>query len=136
ATDDDNRKVRPKFSESPWEFSLRWGLGSGFPFTQTQGYFEKLDFQDNGGQTDITTQNGQLGILLSDELNGGRLPYYHRLDLSVKRRWVFANKVLLEVVGSAINTYNRQNIFYFDRVRFEAVYQLPVVPSLGVTVKY
>jgi len=136
ATDDDNRKVRPKFSESPWEFSLRWGLGSGFPFTQTQGYFEKLDFQDNGGQTDISTQNGQLGILLSDELNGGRLPYYHRLDLSVKRRWVFANKVLLEVVGSAINTYNRQNIFYFDRVRFEAVYQLPIVPSLGVTVKY
>ncbi|MEM7657146.1 MAG: TonB-dependent receptor, partial [Bacteroidota bacterium] len=134
--DDGQTYVRPKFNESPWEFSLRWSLGSGFPFTQTQGYFEKLDFLEDGAQTDITTQNGDLGLILSDDLNGGRLPYYHRLDLSVKRRWLFGNKVLMELAASAINTYNRRNIFYFDRIRFAPVYQLPVIPSLGVTVKY
>ena len=115
---------------------MRWGLGSGFPFTQTQGFFEQVDFDPDGGQTDIVTQNGELGILLSDELNGGRLPYYHRLDLSAKRRFLFDNKVLVELSLSAINTYNRQNIFYFDRVRFEPVYQLPFVPTAGITVKY
>jgi hypothetical protein len=134
--DDLKRLIRPKFTERKWEASIRWSLGSGFPFTQTQGYFEKLNFLENGAQTDIATQNGTLGLLLADELNGGRLPYYHRLDISVKKRWLIRNKVLLEGSFNAVNVYNRRNIFYFDRVAFEPVYQLPVLPSLGITVKY
>jgi hypothetical protein len=126
----------PKFKTHAWEFSVRWTMGSGFPFTQTQGFFEKLTLDENGALTDVSTQNGTLGIILADELNGGRLPYYHRLDLSAKRRWLVGNKVLIEANFNLINTYDRQNIFYFDRVRFEPVYQLPVLPSLGVTIKY
>jgi hypothetical protein len=130
------RKVAPKFKEHAWEFSVRWTMGSGFPFTQTQGYFEKITFLGEGAQTDIATQNGQLGLILADELNGGRLPYYHRLDLSAKRKWIIRNSWLLEVNASLINTYDRDNIFYFDRVRFQPVYQLPVLPSLGITIAY
>lgn len=136
AQDENLRSIRPKFNESKWEASLRWTIGSGFPFTQTQGYFEKLDFLGGGAQTDVTTQNGNLGILLSEELNTGRLPYYHRLDLSAKRRWLFGNAFLVEINASLINAYDRDNIFFFDRVRFEAVYQLPVIPSLGLTMKF
>ncbi|MEO0898984.1 MAG: TonB-dependent receptor [Bacteroidota bacterium] len=132
----DEVRRRPKFREKKWEVSMRWTLGSGFPFTQTQGYFEKQFFTQDGAQTDVFTQNGSLGILLSDELNAGRLPYYHRLDLSAKRRWSIADKILFELNMSLINTYNRQNIFYFDRVRFEPIYQLPAIPSVGLTVKY
>ncbi|MCI4667541.1 MAG: TonB-dependent receptor [Bacteroidia bacterium] len=127
---------RPKFNDPKWEVSLRWNLGSGFPFTQTQGFFEQVDFTGEGAQTEVERQNGDLGILLSDDLNGGRLPYFHRLDLSAKRRWLLGEKVLLESNLSLINTYNRQNIFYFDRIRYEPVFQLPFVPSLGITVKY
>ncbi|MEM9985476.1 MAG: TonB-dependent receptor, partial [Bacteroidota bacterium] len=136
ARSETNRPIKPKFTDSVWELGLRWSLGSGFPFTQTQGYFEKLDFRDDGAQTDISTQNGQLGLILADELNGGRLPYYHRLDLSAKRRWLIKNRFLVEASASAINVYNRRNIFYFDRVRFATVFQFPFVPSLGVTLKY
>lgn len=136
AKDDNGYRTRPKFSETPWEFSFRWTLGSGFPFTQTQGYFEKLNFNDNGALTDISSQNGTLGLILSDDLNGGRLPYYHRLDLSAKRRWLINNKVLMELSANLINTYNRKNIFYFDRIAFEPVYQLPVIPSVGLLVRY
>ena len=92
-----NQGKRPKFKESKWELSTRWTMGSGFPFTQTQGYFEKVNFLDNGTQTDVFNQNGQLGLILSDDLNGGRLPYYHRLDFSAKRRWVLQQKVLMEL---------------------------------------
>ncbi len=134
--DEAGRRLRPKFTDPVWEVSLRWGLGSGFPFTQTQGYFEKLNFNDNGAQTDISTQNGSLGLLLAEELNGGRLPYYHRLDLAVRRRFLFSNKVLLELSASAINAYNRQNLFYFDRERFASVFQLPIMPTLGATFRY
>jgi hypothetical protein len=129
-------RIRPKFNTHRWEMSLRWNLGSGFPFTQTQGYYEQLGFSRDGGQTDLATQNGQLGIILSDELNGGRLPYYHRLDFSIKRRFVLRNAVLFELDATAINIYNRENLFYFDRDRFVPVYQLPFVPTLGLTIKY
>lgn len=115
---------------------MRWTLGSGFPFTQTQSFFEKLDFQENGAQTPITTQNGTLGLILTDELNGGRLPYYHRLDFSARKRWVFFNKMLLEADLTLINAYDRDNIFYFDRIRLEVVYQLPILPSAGLTLKF
>ncbi len=130
------RRVNPKFNDPKWELSLRWTLGSGFPFTQTQGYFEKLDFRENGAQTPVATQNGGLQLILSDELNGGRLPYYHRLDFSVRRRWVFSNSILLELDATLVNAYDRNNIFYFDRVRFEVIYQLPVLPSLGLTMRF
>ncbi len=134
--DGSGRKRLPKFKEHAWEFGLRWTLGSGFPFTQTQGYFEKLDFFDDGAQTDIAIQNGDLALILADQLNGGRLPYYHRMDLSAKRRWLIKNSWLLELNFSLINTYDRKNIFYFDRVRFTPIYQLPVLPTLGLTIKY
>ncbi len=134
--DDEDLEGRRKFNEKKWELSMRWNLGSGFPFTQTQGFFEKLDFLDNGAQTDYTTQNGNLGILYAEELNGGRLPYYHRLDISGKRRWVFNNKFLFEAQAGIINLYNRRNVFYFDRVRFATIYQLPLLPSVGLTLKF
>ena len=127
---------RTKFRESKWAFSGRWTMGSGFPFTQTQGYFEKLNFIEDGAQTDIFSQNGQLGLILSDELNGGRLPYYHRLDFSAKRRWLLQNAFLLELSLNAINVYNRDNIFYFDRIRFAPVYQLPFLPTVGIMIRY
>ncbi|MEM0996577.1 MAG: carboxypeptidase-like regulatory domain-containing protein [Bacteroidota bacterium] len=127
---------RPKFDEKKWEFSIRWNLGSGFPFTQTQGFFEKIDFLQNGSQTNYVNQNGTLGVLYAEEINGGRLPYYHRLDMSAKRRWVFANRILLEANLSLINLYNRANVFYFDRIRYATINQLPILPSLGLTLKF
>ncbi|MCS7086503.1 MAG: TonB-dependent receptor, partial [Bacteroidia bacterium] len=81
-------KTSSKYLEAKWEFSARFTYGSGFPFTQTQGFFEKILFDlRQGTTTDIVTQNGILGVLMSSDYNGGRLPPYHRLDLSFKRRF-------------------------------------------------
>jgi hypothetical protein len=113
----------------PTEISFRWNFGSGFPFTQTQGYYEKFDFLQ-GLSGDYTQGNGKLGILY-DQLNGGRLPYYHRLDFSVKRTWKMKNKNDLQAVISITNVYNRANIFYYDRVNNIRVNQLPFLPSAG-----
>ncbi|MCF8276826.1 MAG: TonB-dependent receptor [Flavobacteriales bacterium] len=113
-----------------WEASVRWNLGSGFPFTQTAGFYENLVFT-NGVNTDYTTQNGTLGVQYG-ELNKGRLPYYHRLDLSVKRKFEVGSTTLDIVVGLT-NVYNRKNVFYIDRVRYERVNQLPILPSLGLS---
>jgi hypothetical protein len=116
-----------------WEASVRWNLGSGFPFTQTAGFYENLIF-DDGINTDYTTQNGTLGVEYG-ELNKGRLPFYHRLDLSVKRTFEIGSTQLDAVLG-VTNVYNRENIFYIDRVRYERVNQLPILPSLGISWKF
>lgn len=136
AVSENGKAVRSRFSESRWEVSGRFTMGSGFPFTQTQGYYPQNNFYANGSQTDYATQNGGLGILLSSDYNGGRLPYYHRFDMAAKRRFVFNNRIMLEFNASLINVYNRRNIFYYDRVRYVPVYQLPVLPSLGISFTY
>ncbi len=113
-----------------WEFSTRWNLGSGFPFTQTQGFYEKIPFHD-GINTDYTTANGELGIVYGP-LNQGRLPYYHRLDANLKKTIATGQDSEIEITISITNVYNRQNIFYFDRIRYERVNQLPFMPSIGM----
>ena len=117
-----------------WEFGARWNLGSGFPFTQIQGFYEYLTFP-GGVNTNFITENGQLGIIYG-ELFNGRLPVYHRLDVNVKRNiYLSANsKVVVDL--SVSNVYDRKNIFYVDLVTNEIVYQLPFMPSLGISLYF
>lgn len=122
-------------SDESWELSARWNFGTGFPFTQTAGFYESIDFLDGIG-TDYTTANGTLGIIYDDKLNGGRLPTYHRLDLSAKKKFEFSNGNTMEATASVTNVYDRENIFYFDRVRYERVNQLPILPSLALSYNF
>lgn len=117
-----------------YEFSMRWNYGSGFPFTPTAGFYEALTFQD-GINTDYIHQNGNLGYFYG-ELNSKRLPDYHRLDVTIKRSFVFSKRNMLDLVFSVTNVYSRNNIFYFDRILFERVDQLPILPSFGFNWKF
>ena len=117
-----------------WEFNVRWNYGSGFPFTKTAGFYEYLNFA-NGLYTDPNTANGYLGISYGD-LNQGRLPDYHRMDISLKKTLLLSEHSEMEILASLINVYNRENIFYFDRIRYKRVNQLPVLPSLGVNMTF
>ncbi|MDP2176781.1 MAG: TonB-dependent receptor [Bacteroidota bacterium] len=112
-----------------WSANARWNFGSGFPFTQTQGLYEKFDFQ-NGPSANYATSNGQLGILYGG-FNEGRLPTYHRLDMSVKYNFKMTKKIKSWIVLSVTNVYNRPNIFYFDRVNYTRVDQLPILPAIS-----
>jgi hypothetical protein len=116
--------------------SARWNLGSGFPFTQTRGFFNYLDFL-GGVSTPYQTENPeQVGVLFSEIRNGGRLPYYHRLDLSVQKNFKFSKYTGLELNASITNAYNRPNIFYFDRISYRRVNQLPLIPSLSAKIYF
>jgi hypothetical protein len=118
-------------SQLTWEISARWNFGSGFPFTQTQGYYEQINF-DGGIYADYTQENGELGIIYAD-INEGRLPTYHRFDMNFKKRFYLSENAKLDVDLSLVNIYNRDNVFYRDRITGEVVYQLPFMPSLGIT---
>lgn len=120
-------------SRKQWEFSGRWNLGSGFPFTQVSGFYEQYQFENMG--MSIIEDDGELGIIYG-ELNQGQLPWYHRLDLDLKRKFWFSDNVILEADFSVTNVYNRDNIFYVDIVTGENIYQLPIMPSIGLTLSF
>lgn len=118
-----------------WELGARWNYGSGFPFTLTQGFYGQQNVQ-NGIDADVLTQNPDLGIIYSEKRNSGHLPDYNRLDISLKKTIEFNKNLKVEILGSLTNAYNRDNIFYFDRVTYTRVDQLPILPSLTVTVDF
>jgi len=117
-----------------WEAFIRWNFGTGFPFTPTQLYYEQIPMADEILSNYLHT-NGNLGFLYG-EWNEKRLPPYHRLDFSIKKRFNFNEHVRLDLDFSIINVYNRENIFYIDRVTNKRINQLPFLPGLGASFSF
>jgi len=117
-----------------WELDGRYNYGSGFPFTPTQGYYEEIIFNQNMG-TNYTNSNGNLGILFGS-YNSRRLPYYSRFDISLKKTFFIGKYSKLLIDAGETNILNQQNIFYFARITYTRVDQLPIMPSLGVNFSF
>mgnify|MGYP003635531384 CR=1 FL=1 len=120
--------------DKTWTVNARFNFGSGFPFTQVEGYFEGFDFSGGLG-TDYTTANGNLGTKYAN-INQGRLPDYGRLDIDVSKVFAISQYTKLEVNAGITNVTNRENIFYFDKNSFTRVNQLPLLPSIGASLKF
>ena len=118
-----------------WEASARWNFGSGFPFTQTQGAYLQSNFGSGINSSYITDNSNNVTLQLG-ELNKGRLPTYHRLDLSLKRTFNFSEYSSLVANVGVTNVYNRKNVFYVNRITGKVLYQLPIIPSVGLTFKF
>jgi len=115
-----------------WYASSIWNYYSGLPFTELIGYYDKFYLQDlnNVGQG---AGEFQPHTILADR-NLGRLPDYHRLDLSLsKRLQISALRLMLGV--DVINVYNRENIFYYDRETGERVNMLPLMVTAVIKVE-
>lgn len=121
--------------DKTWELSARYNFGSGFPFTPTRGYVNNQTFTRPDGSPmvdyDYTDENGDVKVLYGD-LNSRRLPNYHRFDISARKFWEIGKYTRFEVNAGATNIMNRENIFYFDRVNFKRVNQLPIMPTIGI----
>lgn len=115
-----------------WQSSISWFFNSGLPFTQIAGYYDKLYLNDLfnigslfGAYTPFT--------VLGDR-NLGRLPTYHRLDLSVSKKFTFYF-TNVSVSLNVLNVYDRKNIFYFDRETGKQVNMLPILPTATLRVE-
>ena len=118
-----------------YEVSARWNMGSGLPFTQTQGYYQAQGV--NGGiSLDYVGSNSNYLAVQYGGLNEGRLPFYHRLDLNAKRNIKMKKNMELDINVGVTNTYDRRNVFYIDRITGERVDQLPILPNVGVDFKF
>ena len=115
------------------DVTFRWELGSGFPFTQTVGYYDRFLLGNvfTGGYVGET---GQPYSILGDK-NGARLPSYHRLDMSVVYRFtlsVFKGSFGVHI----INLYDHKNLFYFDRTTGKRIDMLSFFPSATLNLEY
>lgn len=115
----------------PYDFSVRWNLGSGLPFNQVRG-FDRYVLLDRG--VDLTEVPGDVRVLY-DEPFGGELPFYHRLDVSVDRAFPFKGGVFTLQAG-VINVYDRSNIFALDVFTLEKTDQLPIIPTVGARIDF
>ena len=119
-----------------WEFTARWNLGSGLPFKQTNGVYESPEITNIS--EDYIDNNANELTFLYETQNDGRLPTYHRFDVNLKKSFTSKKFKYLkwDLVAGVTNAYSRQNIFYVNRVTNEKVYQLPIMPSLALSVKF
>ncbi len=114
-----------------WQFDIRWNFGSGFPYTQNQGYYPYYLPTDGIGD-DYVSANENISFFLAD-LNKARLPAYHRLDANIKKKFFIGERNVIELNAGVTNLYNYRNIFYVNRISNQIVYQLPLIYSFGLS---
>ncbi len=116
-----------------FSISFKWNFATGYPFTQLRGFYEELIFE-NGTHTNIPKENGAIGLYY-DDYNESRLPTYHRLDASINKTFkIKTSKIKLNF--NITNIYNRENIFYYNRITNERVNQLPFLYSFGINYSF
>ena len=121
--------------DSEWEFSARWNLGSGLPFTQISGVYQPIQIEGQISDDFLSDNPDQVSFLYGG-LNEGRLTAYHRLDVNLKRTMTLKESIGLEFNAGITNVYSRNNIFYYNKVTGEEVYQLPIMPSIGIEMTF
>ena len=113
---------------SNYKINAGWQLGSGLPYTRPIGFDDFIRFEDK--LPNIKNDPGIPRIVLDRPYNG-RLPIYHRLDISAERTFDLKFGQFKTQVG-AINTYNQENIFYYDVYTQRQINQLPLYPYLSL----
>jgi hypothetical protein len=130
---DQRHKLNVTGGRSYMGFNLdaRWELGSGKPYTEIFGY----DFSIRLPFENPNTSPGTARILYSEPYNG-RMPWYHRLDVSISRDLELKGNSRLETQLGVINAYNRRNIFNFDYGTLQRVDQSPFFPYLSLRMMF
>ncbi len=135
-----------------WTLGASFRYGTGFPHTTPTGH-EAVVVEHAGGDAAILTHSETGAVRFRPRFGGpeerytGRLPAYHRLDLRLTRAFDGlgrGGRLYLDV----LNVYNRRNVLAYQYaavvdpgevrpvVYQQALYMLPLVPSLGFSVSF
>lgn len=116
-----------------FDVSLRWSLGSGLPFTETVGFYDRLHLT-NLLRGSYLGETGESYVMLGSR-NARRLPTFHQLDASATYRFVL--EPIRGTVGvNIVNVYNQKNIFYVDRKTSQQVNMLPFFPTATLNITF
>lgn len=115
-----------------FDLSVRWQFGSGLPYNQSIGFdqFILLDSLVN-----VLEEPGTARVLYRRPYTG-RLPAYHRLDVSLDRAFRLGPLVTATVQAGVLNAYDRRNLFYLDLFTLRRIDQLPLLPTFGLKLEF
>lgn len=117
-----------------WKFTGAWVYATGQAYTEVLGRYSLYDSPEFG--------NDDSNSFTVGKVNAGRLPSYHRLDVSFARKGTFFGLGESELQLQVINLYSRRNVWFqsfdFDDnpVSQSDVNLLPLVPAISYTVKF
>jgi outer membrane cobalamin receptor len=115
------------------DFTLRWDYGSGYPFTQNAGFYNRLTLSGIGTDP-FPSGTGSPSRALGQK-NAARLPAYHRLDAGITYRISFGG--FRGTVGaSVINLSDQKNILYYDRNTGKTDYMIPFYPTASLSLEF
>ncbi len=110
--------------------SARWQFGSGRPFTQIVGFYNRLPraapWAETPGAAGEPTPAWAAPY-------AARLPAYHRLDLSAAYR-LRAGLADVRLQLGLVNAYDQDNLFDYDFLTGRRTNQLPLLPTAGLRV--
>lgn len=122
--------INENFLIGQWVLGASYTYGTGQPMRRPLGIIE-------GESIDGYPEN----IVLYGRLDSYRMPSYSRLDISARRVY-YKRKYLIEPYIQIVNVLSTSNpsstIYYRDGDDFKKSdsYNLPLIPSLGVNVKW
>jgi hypothetical protein len=127
---DRRHQVSAQFNAELGDYSvgMHWQFGTGLPFTRPLGFDEMLQFRQKLPY--VKEEFGATRALI-DKPYQGRMPDYHRLDISVKRS-IELKFAQMELQAGAINLYDKINLFYYDVYKHQRFDQLPIAPYFSV----
>ncbi len=115
------------------DVGVRWEFGSGYPFTQTVSFYDRLTL-GGIGRTPVTSETGKPYSVLGEK-NASRLPAYHRMDLFAS--YTFDVGSSSGSVGLSLsNVYDNDNILFYDRKTLQKITMLPFLPSASLKVNF
>ncbi len=115
-----------------FNFNVRWQFGTGLPFNESLG-FDRWVLLDS--LVNVTEIPGEERVLYGRPYTG-RLPTYHRLDISLDREFRIGPTTFLTIQTGILNAYDRRNLFFLDLFTLRRVDQLPFIPTLGIKLEY
>ncbi|TDI71134.1 MAG: TonB-dependent receptor [Bacteroidetes bacterium] len=120
------------FSLYGYKLGIRFQYGSGLPYSRAVGFDEFILLD---GPTDVFEEEGATRVLYGQPYDG-RLPSYHRLDISLDKSFTFVGGTRLVLQAGVTNAYDRTNLFYVDLFTLRSLDQLPLIPSFGLKFEF
>ncbi len=126
-----------------FNLSLVWMYGSNYPYTEPIGVKPRILVSD----TSVMIARVGDKVILDPDYGGlrnffnARKPPYHRLDMRLTyRRMIWGNN--WDFYIDIMNVYNRKNVVAYDfsisngEIKRRAVTMLPILPTIGISVKF
>ncbi len=113
--------------------STRWQFGSGLPYTPVQG-FDGFILMDRA--VDVARVRGFPRVIYESVPYRAQLPAYHRLDVTLERKFELIRSVDMTVQLGVLNAYDRNNLFALDLLTTQRSDQLPIIPVIGTKVEF